>query len=516
MHIPSLLLRQLYSFGSLANFDGGFSFEIKNRLSDSTLLRLLHVSVDGHPVPVEQLSVSMGDEPPRPASELSPATPAEFPLRQRATLRARAGALPDGEHEIAVAVETTPFGKLEVKARDSLGPSTRHAGIPYEKDDARNYAPDIIAARQRFVQDWKGGALEHISHYSFDAARTRGNVENFTGVAQVPLGFAGPLRVKGEYANGEYLIPLATSEGSLVASYSRGMKLLNLAGGVTCTVVADAMQRAPVFAFDSAREARDFRDWLDAHLGEIRAVAEGTSRVAKLIYLDTYLASRFAYVRFNFSTGDAAGQNMVSKATAAACLWIVANRTDIRRWYLESNFATDKKPSAVNMMRGRGKRVTAEALVPRALLTELMRVEPEQLLTHGAIANVGAFMAGAGNNGLHAANGITAMFIACGQDVANVAEGAAGLVYADLTREGDLYMSITLPSLIVGTYGGGAGLPTQRECLEILGCFGRDKARKFAEIVAGVVLAGELSLASAISSLEWVDAHERLGRNRKG
>ncbi|MHB0949974.1 MAG: hydroxymethylglutaryl-CoA reductase, partial [Gemmatimonadaceae bacterium] len=140
----------------------------------------------------------------------------------------------------------------------------------------------------------------------------------------------------------------------------------------------------------------------------------------------------------------------------------------------------------------------------------------EQLLTHGAIANIGAFMAGAGNNGLHAANGITAMFIACGQDVANVAEGAAGLVFAELTHEGDLYMSITLPSLIVGTYGGGTGLPTQRECLEILGCFGKDKARKFAEIVAGVVLAGELSLASAISSLEWVDAHERLGRNRTG
>lgn len=516
MRIPSLLLRQLYSVGSLVNIDGGFSFEIRNRLSDSTLLRLLHVSVDGRIVPVDQLSVTMGDGAPRPATALSPDAPVPFPLRQRATLRARAGALPDGVHDIAITVETNPFGRLEVTARDSLGPSPRDAGIPYEKDDTRNYSPEIIAARQRFVENWKGTALDHIGHYSFDPARTRGNVENFTGVAQVPLGFAGPLHVKGEHADGEYLIPLATSEGSLVASYSRGMKLLNLAGGVTCTVVADAMQRAPVFAFDSAREARDFRDWLDQHLGEIRTVAEGTSQVAKLLFLDSYLASRFCYVRFNFSTGDAAGQNMVSTATAAACLWIVANRPEIRRWYLESNFATDKKPSAVNMLRGRGKRVTAEATVPRALLTELMRVEPEQLLTHGAIANIGAFMAGAGNNGLHAANGITAMFIACGQDVANVAEGAAGLVFAELTREGDLYMSITLPSLIVGTYGGGTGLPTQRECLEILGCFGKDKARKFAEIVAGVVLAGELSLASAISALEWVDAHERLGRNRTG
>jgi hydroxymethylglutaryl-CoA reductase (NADPH) len=205
---------------------------------------------------------------------------------------------------------------------------------------------------------------------------------------------------------------------------------------------------------------------------------------------------------------------MVGRATFAACLWIVEHAPGVRRFYLESNFATDKKGSHVNVMRTRGKRVTAEAVIPRAVLREELRVEPESLLYHGGVGNVGAFLSGANNNGLHSANAITAMFIATGQDVANVAEGSAAIIYAELTPSGDLYLSITIPSLIVGTHGGGTGLATQRECLEVLGCWGKGKVNKLAEIVAGVVLAGELSLAAAISSLEWVSAHERYGRHR--
>ena len=143
-----------------------------------------------------------------------------------------------------------------------------------------------------------------------------------------------------------------------------------------------------------------------------------------------------------------------------------------------------------------------------------LRVEPESLVYHGGVANVGTLLSGANNNGLHSANGITAMFIATGQDVANVSEGAAGIIYTELTPDKDLYVSITIPSLIVATHGGGTGLPTQRECLQILGCVGRGKVNKLAEIIAGVVLAGEISLAAAISSLEWVSSHEKYGRNR--
>ena len=236
--------------------------------------------------------------------------------------------------------------------------------------------------------------------------------------------------------------------------------------------------------------------------------------MAKLKYIDPFLANKFAYLRFNFFTGDAAGQNMVGRATFAACSWIIDHYPGIRRFYLESNFATDKKASQINIMRTRGKRVTAEAVIKRDVLIQQLRVEPEQLAYHHGVANVGAFLSGANNNGLHAANAITAMFIATGQDVANVAEASAGIIYTELTPDRDLYISLTLPSLIVATYGGGTGLATQRESLEVLGCYGKGKVHKFAEIVAGVALAGEVSLASAISSLDWVSSHETYGRNR--
>jgi hydroxymethylglutaryl-CoA reductase (NADPH) len=386
--------------------------------------------------------------------------------------------------------------------------------VPYDKDPVRDHGVEQVAERRRFVERVTGVRPVHLASYGFDPAVTRGNIERFIGVAAVPVGLAGPIRINGEHARGDFVVPMATSEGTLIASYSRGMKALNLAGGVTVTVEDDAMQRAPVFVFASAREARAFRDWAHAHLADLRRHAEETSRVARLIGIEVYLASRFAFVRFDYTTGDAAGQNMVGKATLAACEWILGNAPGIRRFYLESNVATDKKVSQVNMLRTRGKRVTAEATIPRAVLREVLHVEPEQLTRHGAIANVGAFMAGATNNGLHAANAVAAIFIATGQDVANVAEGSAAVIYGEVTEEGDLYLSITLPSLIVATHGGGTGLPTQRECLEILGCHGTGKVNKLAEIVGGVVLAGELSLAAAISSLEWVAAHERLGRHR--
>jgi hydroxymethylglutaryl-CoA reductase (NADPH) len=253
---------------------------------------------------------------------------------------------------------------------------------------------------------------------------------------------------------------------------------------------------------------------VEANIDSIREKAEETSTVAKLQYIDPYLANKFVFLRFNFSTGDAAGQNMVGRATFAACNWILEHYDGIENFYLESNFATDKKASYVNIMRTRGKRVTAEATIPREVLNRCLRVDPEKLVYHYGVANVGAILSGANNNGAQSANGITAMFIATGQDVANVAESAAAVLYSEMTPAGELYLSLTIPSLIVATHGGGTGLATQRECLEILGCVGKGKVNRLAEIVAGVALAGEISLGAAISSSDWVSAHERFGRNR--
>ncbi len=513
MKIPSLILKQMYTFGSLANGPDGVHFTLKNRLADATLTNLTEVRINGSRVPLDRLSLGLGSGTAVAAAAITPENAIQFPLREVVRVYARMEPLARGTHEIALAFEAKPFGSLAFKVTDAIAEEApRRTTVPYDKDN--NFTPEIVAERQKFVETYTGVHLQHINHYSFAPETTQGNIENFTGVAQVPIGFAGPLRVNGEHAKGDFLIPLATTEGTLVASYNRGMKVLNLSGGVTCSVVGDAMQRAPVFVFDNAREARDFGAWVEQHLPEIRAEAESTSSVAKLTYIDTYLSNKLAFLRFNYTTGDAAGQNMVGRATFAACSWILENAANIRHFYLESNFATDKKASQINIMRTRGKRVTAEATIPRDVLLQHMRVDPETVHYHANIANVGAFMSGANNNGCHSPNGITAMFIATGQDVANVSESSAGVVYTEVTPEGGLYLSITIPSLIVATHGGGTALATQRECLQLLGCVGRGTVHKLAEIVAGVVLAGEISLAAAISSLDWVSSHEKYGRNR--
>ncbi len=384
--------------------------------------------------------------------------------------------------------------------------------VPLDKSD--NYSPEIIAERQRFIREQTGANAEHVFKCSYDPKETQGNIENFIGVAQIPIGLAGPVFIDGLHAQGEFYIPLATTEGTLVASYNRGMKVLSLAGGVKTTVTGDQMQRAPVFIFDDARQARDFAFWVEEHYDEIKQAAESTTKTGKLVAIEKYHANKFIFLRFNFRTGDAAGQNMVGRATYFACEFMKANCPLVKRYYLESNFATDKKGSYINTIMTRGKRVTAEATVPRQILIDHMRTSPESLHYHHQVSSVAGFMSGVNNNGAHSPNGITALFIATGQDVANVAESSAGILYVELTPENDLYISITIPSLIVATYGGGTGLPTQRECLEILGCSGPDNVYKLAEIVAAVVLAGELSLGAAISSLDWVTSHEQLGRNR--
>jgi hydroxymethylglutaryl-CoA reductase (NADPH) len=372
------------------------------------------------------------------------------------------------------------------------------------------------AARQRlaFVAAAAGVTPEHIGRYSFDPAVVAGNIENFVGVAQVPIGIAGPLLVDGEHARGTFYVPLATTEGTLVASYNRGMKLLYEAGGVRTTVVADAMQRAPAFGFDSAREARAFGHWVTVNFAAIKAAAEASTRVGQLRDIEQFAASRFLFLRFDYSTGDAAGQNMTGKATLAACTWIRAHYPGVREFCLEANLATDKKSSQVNVLRTRGKRVVAEARIPAALVREVLHATPGQMFRARQVSNLGGQLAGVNNNGNHSANAIAALFAATGQDIANVAESSAALVHTELLADGSYYYSITIPALIVATYGGGTGLPTQRECLELLGCYGPGRVRKFAEIVAATVLCGELSLGAAVVAGEWVTAHERLGRNR--
>jgi len=390
--------------------------------------------------------------------------------------------------------------------------SPARARIPRDKDN--DYTHDLATKRREFVREKTGVGLSHVGKFSFEPSILPGNIENFMGVAQVPIGLAGPILINGEHAQGEFYIPMATSEGTLVASYNRGMRLLSESGGVKTTVVEQFMQRSPVFIFEDAQQAREFGKWVEEHFEAIKQQAETTTRSGKLINIIQYSIGPLRNLRFNYTTGDAAGQNMTGKATFVACEWIKKNYPGGANYILSGNMDTDKKHSRVNMLVTRGKRVVAEATIQGGLLKSLMGIDAKTLFWSRQISNAGAFLAGSANNGAHAANGLTAMFIATGQDVANVTESHAGITYAQLLDNGDYYWSITLTSLIVATYGGGTGLATQKECLEMMDCYGKGKANKLAEICAAVVLAGDTSLSSAILAGDWVTSHDALGRNR--
>ncbi|SOD82375.1 hydroxymethylglutaryl-CoA reductase [Spirosoma fluviale] len=512
--IPQVLLKQLYTRNSLHNTASGFAFSLKNRLADATFTGLSLIRIDGQAYPAEAFQLELDGQAALPVDGISVSHPLAFPLRRSVTVYASAEPLSAGKHLIELTLQTQPFGKITLTVEDELQheradePSINAQRVVIPRSTSDDTSPDAVRQRQEFLGQYTQTRPQHLTNYSFDPAVIRGNCEQFVGVAQVPIGLAGPLRINGEHASGDFLIPLATTEGTLVASYNRGMKLLNQCGGVTCTVIDEGMQRAPVFVMHDARAARDLARWVAAHEPHLRAEAEATSRFARLQYITPYQTGRTLFLRFGFTTGDAAGQNMVTKATLAACTYLLQEVKDVAHFYLEANLATDKKPSFINTLQTRGKRVTAEVTIPKDLLVRELQVEPEQLDRHARLGTLGAFMSGTNNNGLHSVNGLAALFIATGQDVACLAESSAAIATSEILPNGDFYGSITLPSLIVGTVGGGTSLPTQQECLSILGCSGSGKVYKFAEIVAGVVAAGELSLAAAISSLDWVSSHE--------
>ncbi|MDP5031968.1 MAG: hydroxymethylglutaryl-CoA reductase [Paraglaciecola sp.] len=392
--------------------------------------------------------------------------------------------------------------------------ATKSPSVPRDKQN--DYSENMAATRREFIKEQTGVELQHLAHYSVAPTATAGNIENFIGVAQVPIGLAGPVRINGEHAQGDFYVPMATTEGTLIASYNRGMRLLTAAGGVKVTVVDDAMQRAPVFIFTDARQALQFGEWVREHFTEIKQQAETTTSVGKLRDIEQYAAARMRYLRFNFTTGDAAGQNMVGKACFAACEWIQAHypHPGLVRYNLSGAMDTDKKHSQLNTLHTRGKRVIAEVCINGELLKQSLGVSAELMFKMRQVSQVGSVMAGAINTGAHSPNAIAAIFIACGQDAANVAESSSALLFADVDEQGNYYLSVTIPSLIVATYGGGTGLATQKECLEMMDCYGSGKVYKLAEIIGATVLAGELSLSAAVLAGDWVTSHDALGRNR--
>ena len=379
--------------------------------------------------------------------------------------------------------------------------------------DGQGYSPELVAERRRWLEERTGADLRHVGSFSQPSEELRGNVESPIGMAQVPLGIAGPLRVDGEAARGVFYVPLATSEGALVRSYERGMVALHHAGGACARVHRDSNRVSPSFFFDDLAAADDFVAWLDGRLEEIRARAESTTRHGRLLGLRAQPVGRQVIVDFDFSTGDASGMNMMTKATDLACRWIV-EQTGARGFQLFSGAESEKHASASLFAGGKGKHVSAGVLLPERVLGAVLRTTARDLAHLWQSTVTGHLLAGApGYNG-QIANGLAAMFIACGQDVANLANAAVGITRFEEAGEGALYASVTLPSLTIATVGGGTALATARECLAILDCAGAGKARKLAEIMAATILAGEISMAAAVVAGELAAAHDALGRNR--
>ncbi|HEX6368877.1 MAG TPA: hydroxymethylglutaryl-CoA reductase [Longimicrobium sp.] len=386
-------------------------------------------------------------------------------------------------------------------------------------------APPRVPAPREWSARAHARRVEHvralgvdIPHLTGDAPRPgpatlRGSIENYIGMAQVPVGLIGPLRVNGIHARGDFYVPLATSEGALVASHDRGAQLLTAAGGAVCLTTTEQVQRAPAFVFDRMAQAAHFAAWA---VGEFESLQDAVARVTRhgrLLDVATHIEGNHVYLIFAFHTGDAAGQNMVTFCTAALCEEILS-RTPVppRCWFLESNMSGDKKATALSFMQGRGRSVTAEASIPRALVAEVLHTTPERMCDYWRVSFVGGVRTGSiGVNG-HIANGIAALFLACGQDVACVSEASVGVTRLELTEAGDLYAAVSLPNLIVGSVGGGTRLPTAQECLRIMDCLGDGRASRLAEICAALTLAGELSIVGALCSGDFARAHAALGR----
>ena len=351
------------------------------------------------------------------------------------------------------------------------------------------------------------------AHTSAQMQAYRRNIENCIGTVKLPVGIAGPLRVNGLHAHGDYYVPLATTEAALVASYSRGAMLVTTSGGVSAMVINEGVSRSPALAFANFEELGRFLSWLLAHEDEVRQVAEATTRFGKLSDFRVSVEGNHLYLILTYTTGDAAGQNMATIATDAALKWVLDNSpVKPRSAFVEANFSGDKKASAQSFQSVRGKKVTAEARLPAQLVVEGLHTTVERMVEYGHMATTGGILSGTVGIQGHYANGLAALFIACGQDAACVAEAAVGTTRMEATPEGDLYVSVTLPNLIVGSVGGGTGLPSQRACLEILGLAGAGHARAFAELTASLCLAGEISIIGAICAGEFTRAHAKLAR----
>ena len=382
---------------------------------------------------------------------------------------------------------------------------------------SRKASPETVA---RFWERLKPRASEADQLQIADPATVQvaeiygANIENFIGTVKLPVGIIGPLRLNGMNANGDFHVPLATTEAALVASYGRGAYAATQSGGISTAVLYEGVLRTPAFVFESLLQAGQFVDWVVSNIDMLKAAAESTTRHGELVSLEPFIDTNVVFLICRYTTGDAAGQNMVTIATDALCR-AIANGCPIpiENWYIEGNFSGDKKASALGLVTGRGRKVSASVILSAKIVEKTLGTTVGAMLAYGQVANLGAHLSGQLGAQAHYANGLAAFYIATGQDAACVAESAMGVTRME-SRGEDIFCSVTLPNILVGSVGGGTGLPSQTAALNILGLKGNGHGTALAEVAAATCLCGEISIVAAIAAGHFTRAHESLARHR--
>ena len=394
--------------------------------------------------------------------------------------------------------------------KEKLRPQNIHGGsLPGRIPAGNDHSPAGLEKRRQFLRD-ANCCPESLCHDLPGIApeNLKGAIENFIGYTHMPVGIIGPLRVNGLFANGDFYVPLATTEGALVASYHRGAHVVSRNGGVTALCVSESISRAPAFTFSSIVTAGLFIEWAVTQLETFKELAGETTRHGKLIDVKPAMNSNTAFLIFEFRTEDAAGQNMVTAATNHICHWIEEHSPfKSERWYVEGNLSGDKKATMLSFLSHRGRKVVAEAVLDKNDVERFLHSTPKGMAEYCRISTLGGVQSGSIGVQGHYANALAALFLCCGQDVACLAEASVGITTMQVTDEENLYVSVSLPNLTVGTVGGGTFLPGAKDCLRMLGCDGNGHARKFAEICAATVLAGEVSIIAALTGGDFAKAH---------
>ncbi|WP_305370786.1 hydroxymethylglutaryl-CoA reductase [Photobacterium leiognathi] len=401
-----------------------------------------------------------------------------------------------------------------------LSPSELHQRLDPNDEPLQNKLPRNPYINDRVIQQrWEAINNPNAKTIIYDAETQQQqqcyekNIENFIGTVKLPVGVVGPLKVNGLFASGEYLVPLATTEAALVASYHRGSLLISAAGGASAILLNEGVTRAPGFAFESLVQASQFITWVTTQYDTFKTIAESTTRYGKLSDINLSMEGNHVYLVFEYLTGDASGQNMVTISTNAVFEYILAN-TPIKpvEAFLDCNLSGDKKATAQTLRSVRGKKVTAEVHLSRELVKKYLHTTPEKMVNFGKMTTVGGALSGTIGVNAHYANALAAFYIACGQDAACVAESSVGITRMELNQQDGLCVSVTLPNLMVGTVGGGTHLPSQKACLELIGLCGSGQSQALAEVCAALCLAGELSIIGAFCSGHFAKAHHRLAR----